>query len=240
MKDTEDALLAQQIEYYRERAPEYDAWWRREGRFDRGPQMREAWQADIAAAESALDAFLDAHAPRTALEIACGTGLWTQRLARRGIAVTAVDASPEVIELNRQRVASANVQYVVADVFAWQPRERYDLVFMSFWLSHVPHSRFATFWSKVAEATAPDGWAYLIDSAHDPTSHARDHPVADRDAGVAVRKLADGRAYQIVKVFWEPASLQQRLADCGFEARISGTPRYFIHGWARPGSRLQS
>ena len=52
--------------------------------------------------------------------------------------MTAVDASPEAIAINRARVGRANVDYVEADLFAWTPPARYDLVFMSFWLSHVP------------------------------------------------------------------------------------------------------
>jgi len=233
-EETVDYLLRQQIEYYRQRAPEYDAWWRREGRFDRGPEMRAAWEADIGVAEAALDRFLDACASKTVLEIACGTGLWTQRLASRGLQITALDASPEVIEINRARVAGGDVEYAVADVFEWRPPRRFELVFMSFWLSHVPHARFEAFWKLVRSALAPGGIAYIIDSAHDPTSHAKDHPVAERDAEVVTRKLADERSYRIVKIFWEPEALEYRLSDCGFEAHISATPRYFVHGWARP------
>ncbi len=74
--------------------------------------------------------------------------------------VTAVDASPEVIAINRGRVAVDNVRYVQADLFAFEPQARYDCVFMSFWLSHVPHARFAAFWSMVGDALAPGGFAY--------------------------------------------------------------------------------
>src|SRR4029077_18411415 len=102
-------------------------------------------------------------------ELACGTGLFTRHIAPRVGAVTAVDASPEVIEINRRRVASANVRYVEADLFGFEPESRYDCVFMSFWLSHVPHARFQAFWSMVRRALAPGGFAYLIDSPHDPT-----------------------------------------------------------------------
>ena len=64
--------------------------------------------------------------------------------------MTAVDASPEVIAINRERVRRDNVEYVVADLFEWTPPSTYDLVFMSFWLSHVPLARFDRFWTKSA------------------------------------------------------------------------------------------
>jgi demethylmenaquinone methyltransferase/2-methoxy-6-polyprenyl-1,4-benzoquinol methylase len=101
---------------------------------------------------------------------------------------------------------------------------------MSFWLSHVPLARFEPFWSVVRRGLAPGGRAYVIDSALDPTSTARDHPRPDAESGIVTRKLNDGRQFRVVKLFHEPAALNQRLAAIGFESAIEGTPRYFIHG----------
>jgi demethylmenaquinone methyltransferase/2-methoxy-6-polyprenyl-1,4-benzoquinol methylase len=56
-------------------------------------------------------------------------------------------------------VADAAVEYIEADLFAWQPARRYDFVFMSFWLSHVPAARFDGFFDTVARALAPGGTA---------------------------------------------------------------------------------
>ena len=227
-------LLADQIAYYRDRAAEYDEWWFRTGRYDRGPEFNAAWFADVAEVERSLAAFLDERQPRTALEVACGTGLFTRHLAPRVERLTAVDASPEVIALNRDRVGADNVEYVRADLFEWTPPRRYDLVFMSFWLSHVPLDRFDGFWSMVKRALNEEGAAYVIDSALDPTSTARDHARPDAESGVVTRKLNDGRQYRIVKIFHEPEALNDRLARLGFRADIAATPRYFIHGAARP------
>jgi demethylmenaquinone methyltransferase/2-methoxy-6-polyprenyl-1,4-benzoquinol methylase len=228
-------LLDEQVRYYRARAGEYDDWWLRQGRYDRGAEFNAAFLADAGAVEDALCTFLDRLRPARALELACGTGLFTRHLAPRVGHLTAVDASPEVLALNRERMAgAAPIEYVQADLFAWQPAQRYDLVFMSFWLSHVPDARFDAFWSTVASAVAPDGVAYVIDSAHEPTSTARDHPVPSRDGGVVLRKLDDGRTFNVVKVFWEPAALEARLAPLGWRGEFTRTPRYFVHGTARP------
>jgi SAM-dependent methyltransferase len=226
-------LLDDQIAYYRARAPEYDAWWFRTGRFDRGAGDNAAWRADVALAEAAVDDMLAKAKPSNVLELACGTGLFTRRLAPRVDSVTAVDASPEVIAINRGRVGAPNVRYVEADLFAFEPSMRYECVFMSFWLSHVPHARFDAFWSMVRRALAPGGLAFVVDSLHNPTSYAVNHPAPDRHAGIVTRRLDDGREFRIVKVFWEPAQLEARLAECGFTAAIASTPRYFIYGEAR-------
>ena len=229
----ERQLLDDQIAYYRARAAEYDAWWFRTGRFDRGADNNAAWRAEVGVVEAAVAEMLASARPSKVLELACGTGLFTRHLAPRVTAVTAVDAAPEVIAINRGRVASPNVRYVQADLFAFEPDTRYDCVFMSFWLSHVPHARFDAFWAMVRRALAPGGFAYVVDSAHDPTSTAANHPTPDRHAGIVTRKLDDGREFRIVKVFWEPMMLADRLRRLGFEADIGATARYFVYGSAR-------
>src|SRR5215470_180817 len=192
-----ERILKDQIDYYRARAGEYDEWWFRSGRYDRGPELNSRWRADTLAVEDALDQWMDRRRPRTALELACGTGLFTQRLASKVARLTAIDASPEVLAINRARVSAKHVEYIEADLFGWRPVRRYDVVFFSFWLSHVPEERFASFWEIVASALAPGGAAYLIDSAFDPSSTAKDHALPGRDAGVVTRKLNDGREFRI-------------------------------------------
>jgi len=227
------AILSEQAAYYRARAGEYDEWWFRTGRYDHGADLNAAWAADVAAVESGLAAFLDGARPRRALELACGTGLFTRLLAPRVGHLLALDASPEVIAINRARVAAGNVAYALQDLFAWQPSERHDLVFMSFWLSHVPDERFDGFWRSVRAALADGGTAYVIDSGWDTTSTATNHVRPDREHGIASRRLNDGRTYRVVKVFHEPRELGTRLAALGLDAAITATERYFIHGTVR-------
>src|SRR5215470_7266425 len=184
-----ERILRDQIDYYRARAGEYDEWWFRTGRYDRGPEWNTRWRADVGEVEGAVERWLEARHPQNALELACGTGLFTRLLASRVGRLTAVDASPEVLAINRGRVEAGNVEYVQADLFAWQPRERYDALFFSFWLSHVPDDRFAPFWNLVAAALAPGGAVYLVDSAFDPTSTAKDHALPGPEAGIVTRRL---------------------------------------------------
>src|SRR6266496_3388266 len=80
---SDGGILQDQIDYYRARAGEYDEWWFRTGRYDRGPEFNARWRAEVATVEAALDTWLTARRPQTLLELACGTGLFTRRLAPR-------------------------------------------------------------------------------------------------------------------------------------------------------------
>ena len=106
-----DGILQEQIAYYRARAPEYDDSLKSVVRFD-----------PIERALYSLGPF------ENALEIACGTGIWTKKLLRIARRLTALDAAPEMLAINEASVAEARVRYVCANVFEWAP-DRDDLFF---------------------------------------------------------------------------------------------------------------
>jgi len=170
------------------------------------------------------------------LELAAGTGLWTKRLIdAKAARVLAVDGSPETLDFNRARTNSADVvEYEVADLFEWNPRTVFDIVFFSFWLSHVPQSRFGAFWSMVRRSLRPNGKVLFLDSLLEQTSTATDHKAVN-SSGIVHRKLNDGREFQIVKIFYDRAALQSRLAEMGWKGTVQSSGKFFLFGsmeWA--------
>jgi demethylmenaquinone methyltransferase/2-methoxy-6-polyprenyl-1,4-benzoquinol methylase len=212
-------LLREQKQYYAERAPEYDDWWYRRGRYELEPDALARWQADVAEADAALEGF----APRgSVLEIAAGTGIWTRKLVRLADRVVAVDANAETLALN-----TTEAELVRADVFDWRPAERFDLVFFSFWLSHVPEERFDEFWGLVRDALAPGGRVFLVDSGVGDTAHTG----TDQADGEETRSLADGRTFRIVKRRWTPEELAARVRSLGFDLELRDTANgHFLVG----------
>jgi SAM-dependent methyltransferase len=207
-------ILAEQKRYYAERAPEYDDWWYRRGRYRRDPERERRWLVDVAELEALLQSF----APRgEVLELAAGTGIWTRRLVPVADRVVAVDANAETLALN-----TPAAELVVADIFSWRPPQQFDVVFFSFWLSHVPEERFAEFWALVRSALRPGGRVFLIDSGP---------PEVAGDGELQVRQLADGREFTIVKRFWQPDELTERVRGLGFELDLELTGNdLFLNG----------
>ena len=156
------------------------------------------------------------------MELAGGTGWWTERLARTADRLTVVDSSPEVLALNQARVGRSDVNYVVADLFDWQADSHYDVVFFSFWLSHVPRSRFGEFWSLLHSWLTPSGRAFLIDNRNDPQPEttAKDPFVIKYDTDLHLRRLRDGSVHRVVSVMYEPGELQSLIEAEGWSAEI--------------------
>ena len=229
MADGEHGVLDEQIAYYRARASEYDEWFLRQGRYDRGEEHRRSWFGEVATVEAAL---ADATPAGDILELACGTGLWTRHLAAKARRVTAVDASSEVIAINRARVQSPSVTYVEADLFRWTPPATYDFIFFGFWLSHVPLDRFDAFWTMVKRALRPAGKAFFVDSLAAQDATARDQRW--ETDGIVERRLNDGQTFRVVKIFYEPSTLTPRLAELGWATDVRATPSFFVYGTAVP------
>ena len=204
--------MQDQIAYYRHRAAEYD-----ETSTPKGDPLSPEGNE--------LRAALRAFAPRgRVLEIACGTGSYTLELVPFADHLTAVAASPEMLELARRKVVSPKVRLVEADVFSWEPDGPYDVVFFSFWLSHVPPSQFEALWDLVDSCLAPQGRVFFMDEGRHFHWH---EDFVDEAQGVVRRTLQDGSEHRAVKVLWEPDELRARLLEVGWDVEIVSTGAFY-------------
>lgn len=224
-----DALIADQIAYYRARAREYDENLRQLERYVSLGGSLTGGSGDEDGKEVAilLDALERVGPVDTALELACGTGWWTQWLAQHARHVTAVDAAEEMLALNRERVNAANVTYMLADVFSWRPDRQFDLVFFAFWMSHVPQDRFAAFWQVVGNSLASNGRVFFIDELDTEQNRGLETRV---DGDAVLRELEDGRQFRAVKVFYQPAALDAKLRALGWNVEVQTAGRRFYWG----------
>lgn len=224
----EEGLIGEQIEYYRRRAPEYD-------------ETSSPPGDPLAAFGHELEAALDRFRPTgRVLEIASGTGAWTLHLLRHASTITALDSSPEMHERARMKTGGdRRVRPVRADVFSWKPDGPYDVVFFANWLSHIPPAYFDRFWGTVRRALAPRGRVFFVDEAEDAWRNEEllREELADRSSVPVVhRSLGDGRAYRVVKVFWDPVELESRLRVLGWDVKVA-TAGPFLWAAGRPIAR---
>lgn len=232
--DDFERLLEEQATYYRERAGEYDDWWLRQGIYDQGPEFFDWWNAEIAQ----LGDWLGDQAPLgSVLEIAAGTGNLTRMIKPHAQHIVAIDTSPETLAINKAKNGASKVDYVVADALAWDSAERFDTVAFGFWLSHVPESKFDSFFERVGGWLHPGGRVLFIDNRpYDSDWPVKPNPqndtLHDPDQGTSQRFLRDGRTFQIIKIFREPEELASRLDKVGWHADVNRTTGAFIYGTA--------
>jgi len=226
----EERILQEQIEYYRARASEYDDWFMRRGRYDRGDDVTGRWFEQVEQVRQALRAVpLD---QRDVVELAPGTGLWTQEIAHRVRHLTAVDASVEMIALNRARLGplAEKVDFIVSDLFTWTASREFDAVVFCFWISHIPATRLDPFLERVSRMIRPGGSVFFLDGLREQTSTARDHVLPSSDDEPMTRRLDDGREFSIVKNFWDGRDLEARCARVGLQVSVHETADFFQYG----------
>jgi SAM-dependent methyltransferase len=214
-------LLSSQRAYYDLRAPDYSSVTAPADR-----QMRSLLPGEIARA--LID---ELQASGDVLELACGPGIFTRELARHARSVTAVDASEQMLARSRSEVADSTIRYIQGDVFNWAPDRVYDTVFFGFWLSHVPPTAFEQFWTLVRQCLSPDGRVAFVDE--DDRGAALEDVRLVGGVPSARRTLRDGRQFDIVKVYWNPADLQAHLAELSFDIQIRRVGETFMYGVGR-------
>jgi demethylmenaquinone methyltransferase/2-methoxy-6-polyprenyl-1,4-benzoquinol methylase len=217
-------LDAELVRYYEARAPEYDDWYLRRGRYEHGPIHDQAWAAELDTAGRWLDGL-----PMSGdiVELAAGTGWWSTLLASKGT-LSAYDAAGAPLDKARDRLLAHGLRAHLHVRDAWaEPERPVDALFTGFWLSHVPRERLGEFFDLARRWLKPGGRLAAIDSLPDPQSGAGDTTWIDVE--VQRRRLSDGREFRVRKVLYTPGELEAGLGSAGFEnVEVTTTGRFFV------------
>ena len=201
--------------YYAARAAEYDRIY-----------LKPERQTDLRAIERWLP---PKFAGLRLIEVACGTGYWTQFIAPLAAHVLAVDAAAETIGIAKTRVPEGKVDFVVGDAYALaQQAGQFDAAFAGFWFSHVPKSRQREFLLGLATRLVPGAKVVFLDNRY---VEGNSTPVTAADAEgntFQTRRLGDGSAYTVLKNFPSEAQLLDIVDGLG-ERPVFTTWQYY---WA--------
>ena len=107
------------------------------------------------------------------------------------------------------------------------------MVFLGFWLSHVPAERFESFWSLVADCLEPAGRVFFADDAY----RTPDELVEGPSSSTIRRRAPNGTAYRLVKMPHRPADLETQLRRLGWDITVASTAGPFYWGAGSRGNR---
>jgi 2-polyprenyl-3-methyl-5-hydroxy-6-metoxy-1,4-benzoquinol methylase len=193
-------------EYYAARAPIYDEVY-----------LRPERQADLDELRRRIPAWF---AGRDVLEVACGTGYWTQFIAPVAARLTATDAVADPLAFARLRPGVERVSFLQADAYALAASlGTFDAAFAGLWISHVAVERRREFLAGLHARLAPDARVVLIDNTE---AQCERLPIASRDAAgntYQQRALPDGTTHRVLKNFPSEAELRSLIDGIGRHAR---------------------
>ena len=150
---------------------------------------------------------------RDVLEIACGTGNWTQVLSKRAKSVVAVDQSPAYLRIARSKVYSKdNVTFLNDDAYSLEGVEgEFEAAFAADWWSHIPRSHVPDFVESMMAKLSPGSTVVLLDMLPRPSLDAMfSHYDADGNC-IHRRRFDDGTEFEVVKNFPSEPELREAL-----------------------------
>jgi SAM-dependent methyltransferase len=155
---------ADQIAYYRVRAPWFDDVYTCSGDYDRGPEANDRWRADLSEIEQALIA---SSLGGSCVELGAGTGYWSERVVEHVEHLWALDAVPEVLDIARGRLRpfGDKVTFEVVDLWRWRPTRVWDCALACFFFEHVPDEVFGDLLTTLHEALRPGGTVFVAEAA---------------------------------------------------------------------------
>lgn len=205
-------------DYYARRAGEYE-------RIYAKPER----QRDLRALEAKVSELL---AGRNVLEIACGTGYWTQFAAQSARAITATDINPEVLEIARSKSYRIVPRFVIADAWGMDEIEgEFDALLAAFWWSHVPRERLGEFLSIVCNSLFINTLVVMFDNRFVAGSSTPLVFTDDRGNTYQDRILADGSRHRVLKNFPTDGELAATIARVASAPQIIDLEYYWFASW---------
>ena len=202
--------------YYDQRATVYDGMYLR-----RDP----VWRKDL---ESLADEMAKALIGRSVLEVACGTGFWTEIVSKTATRVVAVDSSEKMLELARKRKKrNANVEYVHGDAYSLKEvTGKFDAGLANFWFSHIPKSRIEEFLSGFHNKLERPATVFMADNHYVPGIGGQLITKLGIEDTFKLREEADGSKHEVLKNYYDRETLERLFSPQASDLKIHEM-RYF-------------
>ncbi len=203
------------VDYYRRRAREYE-------RIYEKPER----QADLATLRDLVSREMTGH---QILEIACGTGYWTQVCAPGARSVLGVDLAEETLAIARAKdYPFGKVRFGKGDAYHLEDVPgAFTAGLACFWWSHILRERLPEFLKGWHRRLAAGAQVLLLDNRFVEGSST---PIARGDEQgntYQSRLLEDGSSHEVLKNFPTPQELLETVHGRSREARVTELPYYW-------------
>lgn len=186
------------IHYYSLRAPEYEQIYYRDF---------PAKQKELADEAERLEKLVEG---KNVLDLACGTGYWTEVISRRAESVIASDISAEMIEEAQKKKFECPVKFVRADLYQLPfAAGAFDIVTLGFWFSHEPKQGYDRFFELIKPLMSEAGLIWMIDN-NPPAEGPKLRSVGRDEFGnnYKQRFLDSGEEFAILKNYFDADELE--------------------------------
>lgn len=203
-------------EYYARRAAEYDDVYAKPER-----------QQDLARLRELLGYLVSG---KRVLEIAAGTGYWTEVISAAADTVTATDISEQTLHIARARShGPAAATFHLADAYALgQVPGEFDVAFIGFFWSHILRADIARFVHGLAARLGPGTLVIVMDNRYVPGSSSPISATTAAGDTYQRRVLRGGQRYEIVKNFPSRARFAADITDVATGLRWTALRYYWL------------
>ena len=203
------------VGYYAQRASEYEHVYQKPER-----------QADLQSLRSMVETTF---AGADVFEVACGTGYWTEVVARSAASVVATDINEEVLALARSKRLGQRVTFRREDAYALTPpSRRFTTGLSAFWWSHVPKSKLRGFLRGFHRVVSSGAKVVFMDNVYVEGSST---PISHRDEHgdtYQIRRLEDGGSHEVLKNFPTESELRAAVDGLASSVRVEFLQYYWV------------
>ncbi|WP_020060728.1 class I SAM-dependent methyltransferase [Bacillus sp. 123MFChir2] len=146
---------------------------------------------------------------RDVLEVACGTGYWTQYVAETAEHITALDYSEEVLTIAKaKRLLPAKVSFVQGNAYKLnQLAKTFNGAYANFWFSHIPKENIFSFLEQFHEVLESGSIVCIVDNMYNEGMGGTLISKPNDENTYKIRSLASGQQYEIIKNYYSKEEL---------------------------------
>jgi demethylmenaquinone methyltransferase/2-methoxy-6-polyprenyl-1,4-benzoquinol methylase len=207
---------ARLIDYYAKRAGEYERIYQKPERQNDLEILRKFGARTLAG--------------QSVLEIACGTGYWTQAVSQTAKSIVATDINEEVLQIARAKKYGCEVRFQKADAFDLNPspQNHFTAGLAAAWWSHLRKSQIKSFLQHFHRLFPPGSLMVFLDNRFVAGSNTPISRADDEGNTYQLRKLEDGTEYEVLKNFPDKSEVGAIVGNSGGEIHWTELPYYWF------------